>query len=312
VEIRQFQYFVAVYEQRSVTQAALRLNIVQPALSQQISKLEDELGQVLFRRTPKGMVPTRAGEEAYVYFSSILRDIDTARRSIMDNSGQVSGSVSIGVVSSVANNALGEILVSFSKKFPDVEIKATGGYSNELMEMLRASQLDVIVINVPPLMNKRNMIDIVTEDLALISSVNTPNSFRGVVPLDVIKDLDLIIPSKRHGLRLIIDRAAAAENITLSPKHEVDEINTIEDLVSSTHFYTILPPVAVHRMLTRGTLVARPISPRIPRRLVYVTNPNHPLSSAAQLFIDEIREKMIDVSYETGLGLQSDGKKPSS
>lgn len=311
MEIRQIQYFVAVFEQGSMTKAAQRLNVVQPALSQQISKLEDEFGRQLFQRTPKGMVATRAGEEAYGYFSSILRDLDAARRNIMNDSGVVSGSVAIGVVSSVANNALGETLLSFSKKFPEVTIRATGGYTNELMEMLRDSQLDVVVVNVPPRASKRNMIDIVTEDLALIGSAKNRKVFRGPPSLEALQGIDLVLPSRRHGLRLIIDRAAAAQQVTLSPQIEIDEIKTIEDFVSSTDFFTILPPIAVHRLLAQGQLRAHPIVPRIPRRLVYVTNPNHPLSTAAQLLVDEIREKMIDVLYELGLNLEGDGDAPS-
>ncbi|MFN0262777.1 LysR family transcriptional regulator [Tepidamorphus sp. 3E244] len=304
MELRQIQYFVAVYEQGSVTRAAQRLNVVQPALSQQVSKLEDELGRKLFQRTPKGMVATRAGEEAYGYFSTILQDMETARRNIMNESGVVSGSVAIGVVSSVVHNALGETLRSFSRKFPEVTVRATGGYTTELTDMLNSGELDVVIVNAAPQVNKRDMTDIVTEDLALIGSTKNAKRFRGPVTLEALGEVSLVMPTQRHGLRHIIDRAAAAQQVSLSPQIEVDEIKTIEDLVRSTEYFTILPPIAMHRMLAKGQLTARQITPRIPRRLVYVTHPNRPLTTAAQLLVDEVRERMIDALHDLGMSLE--------
>jgi len=68
MELRQLKYFTCLYEEGSVTRAAQRLNIVQPALSMQIAKLEEELGQTLFERSSKGMHPTEAGDQAYRLF----------------------------------------------------------------------------------------------------------------------------------------------------------------------------------------------------------------------------------------------------
>ena len=89
MELRQIQYLVAMYEEGSVTQAARRLNIVQPAISQQLSKLEAELGQQLFHRTPKGMVPTKAGESAYKMLRPILQEIEFARHELSVGKGSV-------------------------------------------------------------------------------------------------------------------------------------------------------------------------------------------------------------------------------
>lgn len=297
MEIRQLQYFVAMYEESSVTRAAQRLNVVQPALSQQLSKLEAEVGQQLFLRTPKGLVPTNAGVEAYGLFRTVLKDLDVARQTLEDRKGTIRGHVSIGVVSSVSNNALSETLQSFNAKYPDVRIRATGGYTTDLTEMLRTSQVDVIVVNAPMHLESANMTDIVTEDFALICSDENPTILDGPVEFVSLAALPLVLPSQRHGLRLIIDQAAGAQTMALKPRFEFDELKTIEDFVQSTHFFTILPPIAVHRALSTGRLRSYPIRPRIPRRLVYMTNANRPLSRAASLLIGELREKMIDVKF---------------
>jgi LysR family nitrogen assimilation transcriptional regulator len=68
MELRQVQYFICLYEEGSVTRAARRLNIVQPALSMQIAKLEEAFGQQLFERTRQGMLPTAAAPQMYRLF----------------------------------------------------------------------------------------------------------------------------------------------------------------------------------------------------------------------------------------------------
>lgn len=308
MELRQLQYFTVIFEEGSVTKAAQRLNVVQPALSQQVSKLEEEIGSQLFFRTPKGMVPTETGKEAYQLFSVVLRDLELARQKLDDNKGVVRGSVSLGVVSSVANNALGETLKSYNAKYPDVRVRTTGGYTTELTEMLRTSQLDLVVVNVPPHLKDPNIVDIVNENLALICATETKAIFEGPVDLETINKLKLVIPSQRHGLRLIMDRAAEEANLSFDPMMEFDDLKPIEDFVRATDFFTVLPPIAVHRALRLGHLKAFPILPEIPRRLVYMTHPARPLSIAAQLLATEIREQMIDFSYDITATLVEDKK----
>ncbi|MGR3376776.1 LysR family transcriptional regulator [Salipiger abyssi] len=304
MELRQLQYFTVVFEEGSVTRASQRLNVVQPALSQQISKLEEELGRQLFTRTPKGMVPTEQGTEAYQLFSGILRDLRSACQKLEEDDGQVRGTVTLGVVTSVANNALVDTLLGFHRKYPDVHVRATGGYTDELNEMLRAGQLDLIIINVPPQARTPQMTDIICEDLVLIGAADTAQPLPEPVEFARINELKLVIPSVRHGLRAIMDRAASTAGIALAPRMEFDDLKPIEDFISHSDFFTILPPLAVSRALRSGQLKAYRITPAIPRRLVCITAADRPLSRAATLLIDELRERMIDFSYDVSVSLE--------
>ena len=300
MELRQMQYLLAIYEEGSLTGASRRLNVVQPALSQQLQKLEAEIGQPLFTRAPKGMIPTQAGIEAYEHFVRITRDLDTALNALSGDGGPVRGTVSIGVVSSAANNALGETLQKFTVKYPDVSVKVTGGYTGELQDQLRMSRIDLAIINMPPLKQDPRIVDIVKEDFCLIAAPDTPITGKAGLRLEDIETMKLVIPSQRHGLRTIIDRAANGEGLALSPSMEFDEMKLIEDFVCATDYVTILPPIAVNRALRSGHLKAYPIRPAISRRLVYQINPSRPLSAAAQILIDEIREDIIEFSYSLG------------
>lgn len=296
MELRQLQYFTAVFEERSVTRASQRLNVVQPALSQQISKLEKELGSLLFDRTSKGMVPTETGIEAYRLFSGVLRDLRAARQQLQESYGQVRGRISLGVVSSVANNALSEALLIFHKKYPDVHVSATGGYTDELLELLRLSRLDLIIVNVAPKARSSAFEDILTEELMLIGAADTPLPLPAPVEVTQLSNLKLVIPSQRHGLRGIMDRVALDLGQVLQPRLEFDDIAALENFVTRSDFFTILPPLAVHRGLRLGRLKAWPVTPVIPRRLVCMTTPDRPRSRVASLLIEELRERMLDFS----------------
>jgi LysR family nitrogen assimilation transcriptional regulator len=296
MELRQLQYFVAMYEEGSVTRASRRLNIVQPAISQQLAKLEEELGTSLFNRTPRGITPTPAGDDAYRHFLPILHELERARQELSADNDSVKGHVSIGVVASVAHHALSDTLISFNAKYPEVTLRATGGFTAELLEMLRTGKTDLAIINAPARRTGFAHIDLLTEDFALICAAATLVELSGIGGDISLHDIDherLVLPSPRHGLRVIMDEAAHAQGLRLTSRLEIDELNTIEDFILHTNFMTILPPIALHRALRTGLLRSHPILPRIPRRIVCAYNPARPLSRATELLITELRQRMV-------------------
>lgn len=305
MELRQLQYFTVVYEEGSLTRATQRLNVVQPALSLQISKLEDELDRKLFIRTSKGMVPTEAGIEAYGLFKNVLGDICAARQKLNDSVGQVRGRVAIGVVSTVAHNSLADTLLRFHRKYPEVEVQATGGYTTELIELLRTAQLDLVIVNAAPEAKSAEMVDIIKENLVLVGAASNPLPVDAPVKFSDINGFKLVLPSQRHGLRNIMNQSASMQNFVLTPGMEIDDLKPLEELVANSDFFTVLPPLAVHRALCAGSLRAYPVTPAIRRRLVYITPKDRKLSRAASLLIRSIREAMIDFSADVSSTLNA-------
>src|SRR4051812_12585653 len=105
---RQMQYFVCLYEEGSVTRAAKRLNIVQPALSMQIARLEQSLGRQLFVRSPRGMTPTAHGKHIYDLFMPVLAEFERARAQLRESSGELVGHATIGLPASLAQAVLAD------------------------------------------------------------------------------------------------------------------------------------------------------------------------------------------------------------
>lgn len=288
MELRQIQYLVALFEERSVTRAARRLNVVQPAVSMQIAKLEEELGRPLFRRMPKGMMPTEAGIEAYRHFSKVLADIRLARDHLASLGDRVAGHVSVGVIASVSNNALSDCLGSYCARYPEVSLRITGGYTADFIEMVRSGELDLAIINHVRRRVGLSMKRLVREELVLVMAAARQMQAQEPVSLAEIAAMKLVVPSTRHGLRGIIDDMADQAGVFLRPHLEFDELKTIEEFVTGSDYVTILPPIAIRRSLELAGLVARPIVPRIVRDIVAVYDPRRGLSRAADLLVAEL------------------------
>src|ERR1700744_478884 len=150
MDLKQMQYFLCLAQERNVTRAAQRLNIVQPALSMQIAKLEKSFGKRLFFRTSQGVSLTPAGEEFERLVTPIVRDVDRAREEMARLDGKVAGRVSVGMINSVAQSTLAISAPRIAKAYPDVELSVCDGYTATLIEWVAAGQLDVAIVNARP------------------------------------------------------------------------------------------------------------------------------------------------------------------
>lgn len=294
MDIRQLGYFVSLFEEGSTTRAARRMNIVQPALSMQIAKLEDEFGRKLFERTSQGMVPTAAGDLAYRLFAPILRDLSEAKQQVISRSRAVSGRIAAGLVASVASSVLARSLSAFAGQYPEVEVSVCDGYSNSLIESVRAGSLDFAIINKGRRRSDLPAIDMLDEEMVVVTAAGSAHHLSSPLMFRDLANLPLILPSKRNGLRLIVDRIAENEDIELSIRLEVDSVVTVEELVRNSDWVTVLPAIAVSRGLSEGILRAhRIVAPRVTRQIICVHNPRRPLSAAARLFVEVMTAELV-------------------
>src|SRR3972149_4152192 len=118
MELNQLRYFVAVAELRSFTKGARRCGVSQPSLSQQIQKLESELGHPLLDRLGRRYQLTEAGSALYERATAILDAVDDARQSVQQGDDWQSGTISIGAIHSIAPYLLPEIVARFNQRIP--------------------------------------------------------------------------------------------------------------------------------------------------------------------------------------------------
>ncbi len=162
MELRQLEYFVAVVETGSFSQAAERCSVAQPSLSQQIIKLEKELGYPLFERLGRRIAITDAGNLLYPRAKSILSDVQHAKHSIMSDSSSDRGSLSVGIIPTLGPYLLYETVTQFKQQYPDVKLEIREDMTQGIMNQLLNAELDIGFVSLP-IENKQ----IVTDKLFL-------------------------------------------------------------------------------------------------------------------------------------------------
>ena len=301
MELRQIQYFLCLYEEGSVTRAAQRLNIVQPALSMQISKLESELDVKLFERTKKGAIATNDGKRMFSLYHPIVRDLARAREQMLATNKELTGHVNIGCISSIAQGVLSSVLQEFVTQHPKVTVTAAEGYSAILSDWVAADMLDAAIINKPRRPMGLLSEPLIDEDLVLVTGKKFKKPLPNQIPLKMLESLDLTLPTRHHGLRLIIDGLASTMDIALTPQIETDSIATILKLVNTTQFVTILPRLTISHRSERAQFKTYPIiSPKLIRHVVCVTHPRRPLNSSSAAFVSVLKKHLLK-NYESAL-----------
>jgi DNA-binding transcriptional LysR family regulator len=286
MDLRQIKYFISLYEEGSVTRAARRLNVVQPALSMQLSRMEEDLGQKLFERGSRGMVPTAAGRAMYSLYLPIVRDLLTARQQMDMLAGQITGPLAVGVIVSMTQRMLLPTIEAFINKYPQVKLSVSEGYTATLIEWVSSGQLDFGIVNRP--IEKLTVLTelIFTDDFVLATGARSSVRLPGTIAFKALTKLKLVVPSRRHSLRSILDQHAQVAGVVLQPELELDSINGITDLVAKSEYCTVLTRTTLANHIESGVLRAHAIrSPRPTRDLIYIHHPRRPLSAAASVLM---------------------------
>src|SRR3989440_7951517 len=143
MEIHQLRYFVAVADEGNFSRAAAKVRVAQPSLSQQIRKLEAEIGQPLFDRLPRSVVLTEAGRCLLDYARQILASIGDARRCVDELKGKVAGDVAVGAIPTIAPYVLPELVLTFQNHYPDVTLHIVEDVTAVITRRVEAGELDV-------------------------------------------------------------------------------------------------------------------------------------------------------------------------
>jgi LysR family transcriptional regulator, transcription activator of glutamate synthase operon len=142
VELRQLRYAEAVVRHRHFTRAARELHVAQSALSQQIRRLEAELGAELFERTSRSVAPTEAGEVLAVRARRILAEVDGLRGEVDELRGLVRGRLSVGALLPAGPLDVPTLLARFAERFPGIEVGLREGTAGDMLRYLAADEVD--------------------------------------------------------------------------------------------------------------------------------------------------------------------------
>ena len=255
MELRQLRYFVKVVEVGSISRAALDLDLVQSALSQQITRLEGELSTRLLQRTPQGVTPTEAGVAFFREAQLTLRHAEQAVRSAQQ--ARLTGTVSVGLAPTTAAVLGLPLMRAMRERYPDVRLHMVESLSGHLSAMLNARQLDLAVLFDSPIRASQHLQtarrwsvwSLIQEDIFLIAARSTRSAKApsNLCMADLVHE-PLILPTGPHGLRSTLNAAFARANVTPQVTLEVDSLAMLMDAVNSGLGGTLQPWAAVSRM----------------------------------------------------------------
>ena len=149
MELHQLRYFCAIVDSGSFSRAARLVHVSQPSLSQQIRKLEDELGARLFDRLGRNVRLTQLGHTFLPRARAVLRELEAARSDVDEQKDSLGGAITIGVIPTVAPYLLPPHLAAFSRQFPDTQLTVVEEITPVLLERLRAATIDLAILALP-------------------------------------------------------------------------------------------------------------------------------------------------------------------
>ena len=254
MELRQLRYFVRIVELGSMSRAALDLDMVQSALSQQVSRLESELSTRLLQRTPRGVVPTEAGVAFFREAQLTLRHAEQAVRSAQQ--ARLSGSVSVGLAPTTAAMLGLPMMQAMRARYPDVRLHMVEGMSGHLTDMLNARALDMAVLFDARLHGGQaraggrrwQVHPLIEEELFLIRARgHHPEPLPPQMALADLAGESLILPTGLHGLRSTLDTAFSQARFTPHLVLEVDSLSMVMAAVDAGLGSTVQPWASMGR-----------------------------------------------------------------
>ena len=246
MELRQMRYFVRIVELGSISRAALDLQLVQSALSQQIGRLEGELATRLLRRTSKGITPTEAGLAFFREAQLALRHAEQAQRAAHES--RLTGSVSVGLAPTTASVLGVPLMLAMREHYADVRLHIVSALSGHLSDMLNSRQLDLAVLFESQPARRWSVTPLLREKLFLIQSrQHLQRELPQRIRIAELKGLPLILPSGPHGLRSTLEAAFARARFKPQIAAEIDSLAVLMDAVDHGLGCTLQPWAAVGR-----------------------------------------------------------------
>jgi LysR family nitrogen assimilation transcriptional regulator len=295
MELRQLRYFVAIVEHGSLSRAALVLHVAQPALTQQLRQLEEELGAQLLHRSAQGVHSTDAGKVFYEHAQAILKQVADAR-SAVTHSARPSGTVTLGLPHSISAALALPLLAAAREQYPDITLQLTEELTGHLAEQLKSGRVNLAVLFDDGQLAPFATTPLAEEALRFICRADAP-WFPAVPAITLAEALGtpLILPGLQHGVRPRIEAVARAAGLATSGVIEINSIAILKSALMAQMGATILPVAPVLPEIERGQMRWVEIGePAISRTVVLCASRNLPPTTAVtaicRLAVDVVRQ----------------------
>lgn len=293
LDTRKIRYFVAVYEAGSISKAAEREHVAQPALTVHIQQIEDEFKLKLFERSAHGVSPTPAGTHFYTLCLDVLKRLEDVSAQMQRYSGQIAGAITAGIMPSICHGPLAPVLTRYTAAYPNVAVRIVEGLSGTLAEWVLSGAVDFAICNRPASTRGLELRLLMSDRLVLVSG-----RIRGLTPLaplslQEVDNLKLVLPSHNHFLRHTLEHHINRGDFRPVQTLEIDGQSATLQFVASSDWSTILPSIALVREFESQRFTINPIrEPELRTEIYALHSSKHSLNEASTRFIAMLEEDL--------------------
>lgn len=220
VDLELYRVFYVVAKNKHMTKASEELHISQPAISQSIKKLEEQLGGILFLRSNKGMQLTEEGKMFYEYVKGALTLINNAENEFTSFKNLSKGEIKIGCSTTLTKLILIDVLKKFHKEYQNININITNDLTSNLIKNLKIGKLDFVIFNESNVKENSLYLEKIKE--LKQGFIYNPEFYKDdVTNFEDLNNLPLILQKGESNSRKLLDYIALKNNVKLIPKMEV-------------------------------------------------------------------------------------------
>ena len=295
LSLKHCRSFLALYEEGNVGRAAQRLSIVQPALTVQLHRIEEQAGCSLFDRSCHGLRANERADRLYGLVEPLIAGFNTTLRHLHTSAGKHAAPIRVGLIPALDDESLmsegfATALDKWSRTYPDGLLQVMEGYSGTLVRWLHSGMIDFALVD-RIFMDPKLVLEAIVEDkMAVVVASGSDLLPPGAVTLQQLAHIPLVLPSSRHGLRALLAQTLCGTGLILQPRLEVDSMAGCLNMVKLARYATILPMGSVYKSRGRRGLSVHEIKdPQIVRTICLARARNKPCGEAEMNLVEELR-----------------------
>jgi len=287
MEFHQLRYVCAIAETGSFSRAAERCQVAQPSLSQQVLKLEEDLGTRLFDRLGRSVRLTEAGRAFLPHARSILSQMGTARSSVTDKCADVRGSVAVGVIPTIAPYLMPRYTTAFAKKYAEAKLRIVEETTPILVESLRDLSIDLAILALPLRHKDLELFPLRTEPLFAVLPKNHPLAATESLALKDLRGESFVMLRDGHCFRDLSIAACTHARVTPRIAFESGQFSSLFAMVAAGVGISLVPEMAIDR--NAGCRYVRLSDARATRTIVAAILRGRSFNRVQQAFLSGIK-----------------------
>jgi LysR family carnitine catabolism transcriptional activator len=300
--VRQLETLVAVADAGSIREAAARLGISQPALSETIKRVEDELGVRMFERTTRSLSLTPEGEHAVMIGREAVRDFRLALESIAGRTQGRRGRLTVAALPSVACAVLPRAILAFRRRFPGIEVRVHDVLHERAIDMVLDGVADLALSIRPAERADLRFEELGTDEMYLVCEANHTLTHREQVRWRDLALFPFVALARTSSVRRLTDAAFTSCDLSSEPTFTVEQIPSAAALVEAGLGVTALPALTLGMINGQGLTARQLTEPEIKRSVGVITLARRPATPPAQGLLTLLAEGFLQARRSTVVG----------